>query len=310
MARVIQKPDTQSEVAVVLIGGRGTGKSFFCSQFLELFGHHGAVVDNMDHLIGRFNSHMSDKLLVIAEEAYHAYDRRNESVLKELITGRRRAIERKGYDVFWHTNYVHLMMTSNNDKVVPAGDHERRFFVLKVSDNRMQQSSYFAKIAEDMASGGLQNLMHELLSVNLDNFNVREIPRTKALVEQQQMSMPYEMDWLLNKLQTGIWLDEFSNIPFEGPVPKELLFKDYLKYVTDLRQPYPMTRRVFVTWLQKHLPCESKQLAPLNGPGTDRPMSWVFPPLDFCREQFLAARNWPEFKWDDPTVVSDEEKPF
>lgn len=297
MARAVQQPKTQSEVAVVLIGGRGTGKSFFCRHFTDLFGSHGVVIDNMDHLTGRFNAHLADKLVVVAEEAYHVYDRRNESVLKELITGRRRAIERKGYDVFWRSNYVHLLMTSNNDRVVPAGDHERRFFVLRVSESKIQNSAYFSQIESEMTSGGQANLMHFLLSLDLDGYEVRNVPKTEALVQQQIMSMSYELDWLMNKLQTGTWI---RGSLWEGPIQKEPLYRDYLTHVVTLNQQYPFSYRVWHDWLVRQIPgLQSKQLSP-QGDGS-RPVAFMFPPLKFCRDEFLKARSWPKYDWEEPT---------
>lgn len=307
MARVVQQPKTQSEVAIVLMSKeRGTGKSFFCRHFLELFGSHGAVVDNMDHLIGRFNSHLADKLLVVAEEAYHAYDRRSESVLKELITGKNRAIERKGYDVFWGANYVHLMMTSNKDRVVPAGDHERRFFVLRVGTNKMQDSAYFAKIDEDMRNGGHANLMHYLLSIDLTDFDVRAVPKTTELVEQQMLNLSRELEWLMDKLHLGIWLTAHPKVRWEGPVIKSLLYQDYVDYMRQRNHPYVMSARVWHDWFKKQMPsAQSTQLT--ENHSTDgtalRPRAFLFPPLQFCREEFSKARNWPSFQWDEPLVV-------
>lgn len=306
MARVVQQPKTQSEVAIVLIGGRGTGKSFFCRVLLELFGSHGAVVDNMDHLIGRFNSHLADKLLVVAEEAYHAYDRRNESVLKEIITGKNRAIERKGYDVFWGANYVHLLMTSNNEKVVPAGDHERRFLVLKVGDAKTQNTEYFAAIDEDMKSGGYAHLMHFLLSVDLSKFNVRAVPKTTALVEQQMLNLSRELEWLMDKLHLGIWLTAQPKIRWEGPVIKSMLYADYVDYMRQRNHPYVMSARVWHDWFKKQMPsAQSTQLSEHHASEETamRPRAFVFPPLSFCREEFSKARNWPGFQWDEPLVV-------
>ena len=306
MARVVQQPKTQSEVAIVLVSReRGTGKSFFCRQFLDLFGSHGAVVDNMDHLIGRFNSHLADKILVVAEEAYHAYDRRNESVLKELITGKRRAIERKGYDVFWGENYAHLMMTSNNERVVPAGDHERRFLVLRVGTDKTQDSAYFGRIAEDMDAGGRANLMHHLLSVDLSDFDVRSVPKTQALVEQQMLNLSREHEWLLDKLHIGIWLNARPTVRWEGPVVKSLLYEDYQEYMRQ-RNQFVMSVRVWHDWFLKQIPsARSTQLGENHAVegGSVRPMAFLFPPLTACRKDFQRARNWPTFQWDEPLFV-------
>jgi hypothetical protein len=317
MARVVQYPATQSETAVVMTGVRGTGKTSFCGYFRDLFGPHGESVDNMDHLLGRFNSHLADKLVVVAEEAYHVYDRRSESSLKELITGKRRAIERKGYDVTWGENFVHLMMTSNNHKVVPAGDYERRFFVLEVSQCRMSDKQYFGAIQESMQKDakegflglGYANLLHFLLNIDLTGFEVRTVPKTKALVEQQSYSLTKELEWLLDKLQMGIWFatNTGASTKWEGPIVKTLLYDDYQQYMTLNKHPYIFSRHVWHEWMKKEMPfAQTVTLSEKHGTTYDRPVAFIFPALEYCRTMFLKNRSWPSahFKWEEPLFVS------
>jgi hypothetical protein len=60
MARAVQFPDCPGEVAIVLRGGRGTGKSYFANHFGKLFGRHFLQVSNSSHIIGNFNAHLKD----------------------------------------------------------------------------------------------------------------------------------------------------------------------------------------------------------------------------------------------------------
>ncbi len=86
MARVVQEPASAGEVAIVLRGGKGTGKGWMARTFGKLFGRHFMHIANAKHLIGNFNAHLQDCCLLFADEAFFAGDKQHESVLKMLIT--------------------------------------------------------------------------------------------------------------------------------------------------------------------------------------------------------------------------------
>jgi Family of unknown function (DUF5906) len=188
MAYAIQRPDRQGEVAVVMRGKEGTGKGVLAKQFGQLLGAHYRHIVQAKHLTGHFNAHLQHCSVLFADEAFFAGDRSHESILKALITEETLLIEPKGLDAFPVRNCVHLMMSSNNDWVVPAGADARRYFVLNVSDDHIQDHEYFAAITNEMDDGGREALLYLLLNRDLKDFNVRLAPQTKALAEQKAHS--------------------------------------------------------------------------------------------------------------------------
>jgi uncharacterized protein DUF5906 len=193
MARAVQEPDTQGEVAVVLRGEMGTGKGVATNAFGKLFGHHFLHISNSSHLTGNFNAHLQHTVVLFADEAFYAGDKKHASVLKMLITEDTLTIEPKGYDTFACVNHLHLIMASNADWAVPAGPFERRFFVLDVSDAKMKDTKYFSAIKEQLANGGNAALLFMLQNHDLTGFNVREVPPTTGLQHQQTESMADEV---------------------------------------------------------------------------------------------------------------------
>ena len=105
-------------------------------------------------MTGQFNAHMASCLLLQADEAIWAGDKAVEGRLKGLITAPMQQIEAKGIDPIRLDNFVRLIMTSNEDWVVPAGKDERRFAVLDVDPRCAQNHEYFAEMDEEMAAGG------------------------------------------------------------------------------------------------------------------------------------------------------------
>lgn len=240
MARCVQHPDSPGEVAVVLRGKRGTGKSFFAKVMRNLFGRHFLQVSDSKHLVGSFNAHLRDTVILFGDEAFFAGDKRHESILKTLVTEEQMVIEGKGLDAEVAPNYVHLILASNEDWVVPAGLDERRFFVLEIGEKHKQDHNYFKTIFEDLAGGGYENLLHFLLSRDLAEYEVRQVPQTKALQDQKMLSMNPEVQWLFEHLWDGRLLPEHNS--WERSVLKDLLYEHYLKTVKDLGVPRRLGR--------------------------------------------------------------------
>ena len=179
-AFAVQHPDRAAEVAVVLRGGKGCGKGMFGRWLRRMFGQHGMQVTNSAHLVGKFNQHLRDCIFLFADEAFWAGDKQHESVLKGLITEDTIAIEGKGRDIVFVLNMLHILMASNSDWVVPASSDERRYFVLDVAGTRMGDRAYFTAIEKQMQAGGAAAMLHDLLSRDLTNFDIRHVPQTKA----------------------------------------------------------------------------------------------------------------------------------
>lgn len=203
MAHGIQKANEQGHVAVVLKGKPGVGKSFFAHMYGKLFGVHYKPVQNADHIFGRFNAHLADACVVFSDEAIWSGDKKNLSALKTIITEAMRITERKGMDANVSKNYVRLIMASNDLEVVNVQAHERRFLALEVTENKMQDSGYFKKIANDMEAGGFSSLLYYLNRVDLTDFDVRDVPKTQELHNQSNLSLGPCQEWWLQCLIDG-----------------------------------------------------------------------------------------------------------
>ena len=70
LAHMFQKPWDPPEVAIVLRGRQGVGKNFFVEHVGSIIEQYSLTVTNPKHLVGSFNRHLMDKLLVFADEAF------------------------------------------------------------------------------------------------------------------------------------------------------------------------------------------------------------------------------------------------
>lgn len=203
LALTCQEPGTPSEVATVLRGAPGTGKGTFVRALGKIFGKHFIHLDNVKHLLGGFNAAISGKVIVFADEAFWAGDKKEIGALKRLITEPTLTIERKGIDAIQEANHVHLFMASNEEWVVPAQLQERRFFALHVSSARQGDHEYFTKLEDSLRDGGLAGFLHMMLTRPIDRKLIRRVPATEELRTQQGQSLSPVLEWWQDCLYEG-----------------------------------------------------------------------------------------------------------
>ena len=307
MARAVQHPNAPGEVAVVMRGAKATGKTIFADVFGRLFGRHYWPVADAKYIVGNFNAHLRDCVILFGDEAFWAGDRKHESVLKALITSRTIVIEPKGIDAETVNNNVHLIMASNAEWVVPASYDERRFLVLDVAPTRQGDKKYFNAVLKEMDDGGLANLLYMLQSMDLSDFEHRSVPTTDALQDQKMHSMEPHEEWWYGKLRDGHLRP--AHPTWTSPIPKDSLIEDYLVYA----QRISASRRTSATRLARFLEKRAKPHAfsgayrgrDLNGqPQNGSTVYWEFPPLALCRSAFERSLgnltiDWPEMEMRD-----------
>lgn len=307
MARCVQFPGEPGHVAVVMRGKRGTGKSFAAKTFGRLFGRHYMMVTNPRHLVGNFNAHLRDVVVLFGDEAFYAGDKKHESVLKTLITEYTMVFEAKGIDATIVANCIHLMMASNDDWVVPAGFDERRFFVLDVGNDHAQDSDYFAAIVADLEDGGYESLLHYLMKYDLSSFEVRNVPKTEALRDQIIRSMNADVAWWFNKLIEGFILEEDGL--WDDEVWWVHLYTDYIESLRLSGRNKRSTEMDFSAFMKTVLPAfqkrKSRDSITVSLPGGkektySRMVMLKLPTLEEARahfdEHFGGPFNWVELR--------------
>lgn len=295
LARMIQQPWTPGEVALVIQGNKGIGKGMLVNTLCRILGQHSMSIYNGKHLVGNFNAHLEDCILLYVDEAFWAGDKGGESVLKGLITEPTMPIERKGLDLKSVRNLLHIIMSSNNDWVVPASLDERRYCVLKASDRYVGNFEYFKALKHEIENGGMEAMLHYLQNKDISSFNVRDIPITSGLTEQKILSLDPLMKWWYVKLQDGELLPGYE----WGPVPFAAFFEDYLTSIQKLGGNVRRSDETsFAMQLRKVLPKNSLKTARNNRRSEGRRGKYYnFPSLKTCRKQFQKLLGDDSLKW-------------
>ncbi len=289
MAFAVQNPDKLPQTALVMRGKQGTGKGVFARGFGELFGQHFLHLSRAKNLVGNFNAHLRDAVVVFADEAFLAGDKDTEGVLKALITEPDLQIEQKFKDLVKAKNRIHLIAASNNERVISAAPEERRFCVLDVGEKHMQDHAYFAAIKRQMDQGGSAAMLHELLAEDLRDFNIFRIPKTGALRDQKLRSLSDVQLWWFKKLQDGCLVGS----GWSPEVPKDELVTDCMG-ATRMQWNAQKLRFELGKLLPPEFPAEGSRSVVAGG----RKRSWRLPPLEACRvafDKFLGSPSeWPE----------------
>jgi hypothetical protein len=300
LAHLFQRPQELPETALVLRGEQGTGKNTFVDAIAALVGAHYIQLSSLQQVVGRFQGHLADTLLVFANEAIWGGDKSAEGTLKHMISDAMSAVERKGKDIVPIPNFKRLIAASNEDWVVPRGRGDRRWVVCDVSDHRKGDFAYFEAIRAELADGGLAALMHDLMTADISRFNPRVFPDEVkgAGWDLSLRSANSVQRWWFDALQRG-WLYRDSDAYAEESA---LLWPDRIE--ADRLQG------LYLDWCKRHsihhpetVEALGKEFARFGlrkvRPRTDsgRLYAYKLPGMDAARETFGGQYGIPAEFW-------------
>jgi hypothetical protein len=310
MAYRVQHPDVPMGVAVALLGAQGAGKGIVARTFGNLFGKHFTHITQGDQLTGRFNASLATSCVVFLDEALWAGDRKGEGVLKALITEPTFQLEAKFRDPIMVPNRLGIIVASNNDWAVPTGIGDRRWFVLNVA-NRYAGTGhrdYWAALYHEVENGGAAAMLHDLLGMDLSQFDVRVIPHTPAKAQQQVQSLRGTLSWLHEGLQDGAFTERGAHGQWNTvgqwqatglTLGTDLAYNSYRDFAKERRE-YPEIKSVWSKNIHKALGSFVQDTRPTVCGGRVR--SFQFAPLADCRRHFAQHVGSPDLAWDEPDV--------
>jgi hypothetical protein len=277
-ADLIQRPQIKGGVACAITGRKGTGKTKVAEALTALLGNHSTTVSQSRHLVGNFNAHLRQALLIVAEEAIWAGDKHAEGQLKHMITSADLVTEQKGVDVVAVKSLARIMFIGNDPWIFPANEDERRLFALECGIKHMRDFSYFRDIDVQLYGHvdgqqgnpnwkecmGIRSFMTFLSLVDLSKYSLRDIPDTSGLRAQRESSMESHVrffrDCLANQTLGFIKDKDFDHLRHnamwhkveERIIPKREIYDDM--YKTWHRSNYrsqPTMDSVFWKWVKK-----------------------------------------------------------
>ena len=291
MAWGVQNAAEKQDVAVVLAGGQGTGKGAVAAILRRIYGRASLSVASKDHLTGRFNGHLADKMFVHADEALFARDPSIVGPLKALVTERTMPIERKGVDVVQAPNRFRLLMTTNEAHAVHLDADDRRFAVLQTAGKR--NPAYFDALWKEINSDGTAAFFALLKGMTLKGWDMRALPNTRARAEQKIASLTGVARWADDVLRRRA--DWFNG----APVPKDVIRHDYEDAARRAGDRHIVPSVLFWKELRKMMGVAEGPRVRVKGASAQQ-RTVLLPPLDEARTRFAALLGITgNTEWDD-----------
>lgn len=294
VAFLVQFPDRRAEVALTLLGDKGTGKGLFGGMLMQFFGRHSVKIQGVGTLDAKFNIHLRDCVFLFADEI--DWDpRRSDALLKGMITEDTLFIEPKGVDATVQPNHLHILITSDNNFAVPAGMGERRYAVFRVSNKMKGDRGYFEALKAEMDGGGLEAFLHHLLAMDLTGWHPRwSIPQTNALTQQRLANLKDENRVAREMLMGGV----------TGGVEKAatgdrrvVMVRALIKWALDQKIIPTDPGEQQMTAALKMMGMEKAELK-IAGSTKKKEKCWVMPPLAEARATWAKSMgfqvDWPE----------------
>jgi hypothetical protein len=202
-AHLVQHPMELPDTALCFRSKQGAGKGFvFETVLAPLFGPAAVYVNSSEGLTGRFNGHLSSKLLITADEAVWGGNKASMGVLKSLITAKQLPVERKGLDLVAVDNFARVIVLSNEEWPIPRESDDRRWLILDSSNDRIGDGAYFAQLHADLAAGGLAAIMADLIEEDLVGWSPRIRPHTGCGFDIKCQS-EIRLEWFFHYVQDG-----------------------------------------------------------------------------------------------------------
>lgn len=190
-AHIFQKPGEKPGTAVIFKGGIGMGKSKFMEAIGALLESNYVSVHGAGALTEDFNSSLSSRLLINADEAMER-GKKKASRYRALVTSPTFNSTGKGKDTIVLPCYARVCGSTNEDAFTDTGDGERRTCMPDVLDDASvvgveNSEKRFAAMEPLYAAvstpGFKEALLHHLrhvVDINVPSFDVKRPPTTKT----------------------------------------------------------------------------------------------------------------------------------
>lgn len=137
---IIKNPNGKTGTVLCITGEQGSGKNTFTIVLQEMLHWYSRTLEDIDHILGRWNSLMENKKLIIGNEiaAFGEGQKTTWNKFKHLNTEDTITFEEKNEPKRQCENHLNFILVSNNDIIAPIERTDRRFLVMKVPSTYVQ----------------------------------------------------------------------------------------------------------------------------------------------------------------------------
>ena len=248
-AQIIQTPHKKTAVGMVWRSeAEGVGKNIILNLIKDIMGsEYYYSTSNLEHLIGNFNADAEAKILINMNECLWGGDKKKEGRLKEFITEDSLTINQKGVKTYNINNFANVCITSNSDWIIGINQNDRRWAMIECSEIK-HDSQYY----KTLANTNIQDLTNYLWSIDLSEFDARNIIKTKLHHEQVELNMDTAELFWFHILEKKRIYERWLNKPYK--IKKSDLHEIYTKSDIFGQHDYKMNNVTFWKRIRKISP--------------------------------------------------------
>lgn len=308
MADAVKNPTKRTGTAIALKSGQGTGKSTFVGLFGELFGNYYTHMTDSTRLAQNFNWHMKDNLLLYSDEAFFAGDKKQAGLMKGLITESTRMLESKYVNAIIVNNFTRLILSSNEEWIIPSDIDDRRWMVIEVSGKKKNDRTFFGGVRDEWKNGGKECFLYflrEFIAKQTD-FSTYDFTAERVITQAhwaQKIQSNKCAQWWVDVLERGrfdyrgedgsTYKLPLTNDKDNAIYDVERIHNDYLNFSKKLGDTrYLMTTQHLSQELNKIGITFQRVRQMVDG---DKKTVWMFPSLDKMRndwETLTGDKQW------------------
>ena len=218
LAHIVQKPNENSKVAMVLKGVEGSGKDTLVDIISSLIGSKYVTRGKgMDDLFGNYNSIVSDKMVCCMNEVQGKDGLKYLEDLKEFVTSETMQIREKFVSSRTKKQIMRLFILSNNYAPVNVSPTDRRFLILETNMNMCsgEYGEWWSTLHNDFIGNDdvMNKLYSYLMDYDISNFNPKnDKPQTDTqnYLATRNISAPFL--WIYKYIE--MYKQDEMNEPF------------------------------------------------------------------------------------------------
>lgn len=215
IAHALQKPWEKPGILIALLSGQGTGKGTLAHILRKIWSATFLQIHNIDSVTGNFNASLERAYIVFMDEALFSGDRRASDALKSLVTENVIQINEKHQPARQMSSYHRFFAATNAEHFKNTERDDRRDLVLRLSESRKGDHAYWQALNHEIDHGGVEAMAHDLMAMDLSEFNVRDKPNTNELLEQKLQSLGSIQRWWFDCLYRAQIDNEDVSASFE-----------------------------------------------------------------------------------------------
>lgn len=264
LAQMIQQPEKKLGVCLVFLSPMGTGKGTAIQPIVELLSGYSFVTSDSDAIFSRFNHHLSDKLFIYYNEAAELnYNKSLNSKFKHLITEEYTNYEVKNGPNFMAPNLCRMILDSNEDALLKESGDSRRTWYPKISEARIGDKEYFAKLYKLYETSGFyETLMYQLSTFDLALWLplLRSPIKNEVLLDQQLQSLNDIQEWWLSCLEENRIFETYFELTSDGgfKISNQELYNSFVNFTKKAGKKVYDQKTAFGKLMKKH--CISDEL--------------------------------------------------